>query len=339
MKIRPISRSDTNAIMRVAKEAGIGMTSLPPNEEVINAKIERACQSFERSLEDKNNALYFFVLEDTRTNQIVGTCGIEGHIGLKRPMYSYKITTVTQYSDTLGIYSRNDMLQMVNDYAGVSELVSLFLLPEYRRDRLGRFLSRVRFMFMAEFLSLFDARIIAEIRGWHDGAGNSPFYNSLAKHFFQMEFTAADAICATKGNRFISELMPTYPIYISLLPTEARNVIGRPYSSSEAAKAMLEREGFQYNNYIDIFDGGPTLEAKTSDIRSIKLCKKYYIKDITPISESGEKMMLSNSGFADFKATLSTAKCNIDDNSIIISPTCAKILQVDRGQYINAVPA
>ncbi len=339
MIIRPVTREDKSSIMRLAKAAGIGMTSLPPNEEVLAAKVERAAQSFERSLADPNDALYFFVMQDPQTNEIVGTCGIEGHIGLKRPMYSYKITTVTQYSDTLNIYSRNDMLQMVNDYAGVSELVSLFLLPEYRRDRMGRFLSRVRFMFMSQFINMFDTRIIAEIRGWHDGNGNSPFYNSLAKHFFQMEFTEADAICATKGNRFISELMPTYPIYTSLLPKDAKDVIGRAYSSSEAAKAMLEREGFHYNNYIDIFDGGPTLEAKTDSIRTIKLCTPYHVREIAGVSDMAEKYMLSNTGFSDFRATIASVECDEQDKSIIIDGRAADKLNVQVGDMLNAVPA
>ena len=339
MIIRPVTREDKTAILHLANAAGIGMTSLPPDEAVLSDKVERAAQSFERSLEDPNDALYFFVMQDPQTKEIVGTCGIEGHIGLKRPMYSYKITTVTQYSDSLDIYSRNDMLQMVNDYAGVSELVSLFLLPEYRRDRLGRFLSRVRFMFMAEFPNMFDKRIIAEIRGWHDGNGNSPFYNSLAKHFFQMEFTEADTISATKGNRFISELMPTYPIYTSLLSKDAKDVIGRAYSSSEAAKAMLEREGFFYNKYIDIFDGGPTLEAKTRSIRTIKLCTPYHIKEISPISESADKFMLSNTQFRDFTAVIAAAQCSEQEKNIVIDARTAKTLRLQVGDVINAVPA
>ena len=163
MIIRPVTRHDTDAVLKIAKAAGIGMTSLPADPDVLAAKVERAASSFEQILTNPNDALYFFVLEDPESGEIVGTCGVEGRIGLKRPMYSYKLTTVTQYSDALDIFSRNEMLQMVNDYSGVSELVSLFLLPEYRRDRLGRFLSRVRFMFMGAHPSYFDDRTIAEI--------------------------------------------------------------------------------------------------------------------------------------------------------------------------------
>ena len=33
---------------------------------------------------------------------------------------------------------------------------------------------------------------------------------------------------------------------------------------------MLEKEGFRYRNYIDIFDGGPTLECDIDRVRAIR---------------------------------------------------------------------
>ncbi len=302
MILRPVAYQDKDAVIAIAEAAGIGMTSLPPHPDVLAEKIERAVKSFEGTLDDPGDELFFFVLEDTETGTIAGTCGIEAHIGLKRPMYSYKISTVTQHSDTLGLVNRNDMLQIVNDYTGVSEIGSLFLMPEYRRDRLGRFLSRVRFLFVGLFREHFDERLVAEIRGWHDGKGNSPFYDALAKKFFQIDFAKADWICATEGNRFISELMPTYPIYINLLPKEAQDVIGRPYVNSEPAKAMLEREGFHYHNYIDIFDGGPTLEARIQDVRAIKEMQERLIVATESASNLTTRAMLSNQSLSQYRA-------------------------------------
>ncbi len=338
MIIRPVTRADKDGVLNIAKAAGIGMTSLPPDIDVLAEKIERAAQSFEDKLDDENDALYFFVLEDPDTGEVAGTCGIEGHIGLKRPMYSYKVTTVTQYSDTLDIFSRNEMLQMVNDYTGSSEMVSLFLAPEYRRDRLGRFLSRVRFLFMALFPEKFDTRTIAEIRGWNDGDGHAPFYDGLAKHFFQIEFEEADKICATQGNRFISELMPTYPIYANLLPKQASATIGRPHIASEAAKAMLEREGFHYNHYIDIFDGGPTLEAKTSEIRTVKNTKRATVKAIQPLPANAERMMLATPSFASFRAAMGRVE-EQDDGSVIIDNNTATLMKLTEGDEIAYVGA
>ncbi len=343
--IRPVAPTDFECVLKIAKAAGIGMTSLPAHEEVLYRKIERASNSFKQlpaNDEQKCDNLYFFVAEDPDSKQIVGTTAIEAFVGLRRPFYSYKLATVTQHSDALDIYSRHEVLQIVNDYTGASELGSLFLLPEYRRDRIGRLLSRVRFLFMAQFQQCFSNKVIAEIRGWHDGEGNSPFYNSLARHFFQIPFAQADWLCATQGSKFISELMPSYPIYVSLLPAEARECIGRAYVNSEPAKAMLEREGFCYNNYLDIFDGGPTLEAKISEISTIKNVKKAIITQIGYSSESA-RCMIATPDFSNFQATIGFVKTdnNESDNSDVeavinatIDEQSANILHLSIGDAI-----
>ncbi len=335
MIIRPVTRTDQDAVLRIAEAAGIGMTSLPPDQDVLAEKVERAAQSFEGSITDAEDSLYFFVMEDPDTKEIAGTCAIEAYIGLKRPVYSYKLTTVTQYSESLDIFSRNDMLQVVNDHTGVSEIGSLFLMPEYRRDRLGRFLSRMRFLFVALFPERFADRVIAEIRGWHDGNGNAPFYDSLARHFFQMDFSRADWICATQGNRFISELMPSYPIYIDLLPKEAREVIGRPYANSEPAKAMLEREGFVYNNYIDLFDGGPTLEARTSDIRTVRESRTAMIRTVSGDAlTQGTRCMIALPTFAEFRTCMGFVQLH-NDGTVTIDTPSANLLALQPNDTIT----
>jgi arginine N-succinyltransferase len=334
MYIRPVTLDDSDAVVEIAKAAGVGMTSLPAHAEVIAEKIARSVQSFNApSPEHQKEGLYFFVLEDPDTHSIVGTCSIDAYVGLRRPFYSYKLTTVTQHSDMLDIYSRNDILQVVNDYTGVSEIGSLFLLPEYRRDRLGRLLSRVRFLFMGLHPELFSSKVIAEIRGWHDGAGNSPFYDSLAKYFFQIPFTQADWLCATQGNKFISELMPPYPIYVNLLPKEAQECIGRPYVNSEPAKAMLEREGFTYNNYVDIFDGGPTLEAKVKDIHTITTMQRACVTELIESCAHGERVMLARPDFADFRATIGFIQPH-EKGGVALDARTATLLNITLGEDI-----
>ena len=65
--------------------------------------------------------------------------GIVSHVGMKRPFYSYKLSTIVQASHNVRIYSLQNVLHMVNDYTGVTEIGSLFLLPDYRRDGIGKF--------------------------------------------------------------------------------------------------------------------------------------------------------------------------------------------------------
>ena len=43
--------------------------------------------------------------------------------------------------------------------------------------------------------------------------------------------------------------------------------MGQPHPTGRAALKMLENEGFTWDCYIDIFDGGPTVTAATDKIQ------------------------------------------------------------------------
>ena len=64
--------------------------------------------------------------------------------------------------------------------------------------------------------------------------------------------------------------MPKTPIYIAMLPESARAVMGQPHPTGRAAMRMLEHEGFDCDGYVDIFDGGPTMTARTDQIRTVR---------------------------------------------------------------------
>jgi arginine/ornithine N-succinyltransferase beta subunit len=51
---------------------------------------------------------------------------------------------------------------------------------------------------------------------------------------------------------FIAELMPAYPIYVSLLPDDAREAIGQVHANTSPARAILEKEGFSWRGSVDI---------------------------------------------------------------------------------------
>src|SRR3546814_11025861 len=85
-----------------------------------------------------------------------------------------------------------------------------------------------------------------------------------------MSFQEADSFNALHGNQFIADLMPKHPIYTALLSDEARAAIGQVHDSGKTALAMLEGEGFRYDGYIDIFDGGPAVSIRTAQLRHVR---------------------------------------------------------------------
>jgi arginine N-succinyltransferase len=213
---------------------------------------------------------------------------------------------------------------------------ALFLDPHYRRDRIGKMMSLSRFMFIASFPKYFADQVIAEMRGVHDLDGDAPFYNALPKKFFQMPFTKADYINATQGNQFINDLMPKYPIYLSLLPKSAREVVGQVNAASEPAKAMLERQGFKYSGYIDIFDGGPTLCADRLTIDVVKSSTKYPIASIGDLPEETPKSMITNEKFADFRCA--SGRVQVKPEGLSITPRLAVRAQVKVGDTVRYYP-
>lgn len=335
MFIRPAKMEDHEQVLELAQKAGFGMTSLPPDAAVLKEKIALSIASFKGEVEAGHEA-YFFVLEDPDRVAIGGTCGIVAHVGLSQPFYSYKLTTLTQSSRELGIFTKHTILQVCNDLTGATEVGSLFLLPHYRRDGMGKLLSFSRFMFIAGFADKVDAQVIAEMRGVHDTDGNAPFYNSIAKHFFQMPFAKADYTNATQGNQFINDLIPKYPIYVALLPKAAQRVIGQPNPASEPAKAMLESQGFRFNSYVDVFDGGPTMIADRDQLGVVKTSQTATISGV----DDGlpyPKWLLSNDRYADYRCVVARMQLQAD-GTVHVTSRAAEQLQVAVGDVIRFAP-
>lgn len=176
--------SDLDAIYELAMRSGIGITTLAKDRQLLQKRIDWSCTSFEKEVKKPLNEYYFFVLEDPETGKVVGTSAIEGATGYDSPFYSYKLSKRTRFCHSLNIRSDYEVLSLVNDNQGKSEVCTLFLDPSYRKDSNGLLLSRARFLFIAAFPNRFSPSIIAEMRGISDESGHSPFWDHLGSHFF-----------------------------------------------------------------------------------------------------------------------------------------------------------
>jgi arginine N-succinyltransferase len=299
--VRPARLDDLGGLYRMAKSTGGGFTNLPPDRPTLKARLKRSVESFAREEDVLGDDLFLFVPEDRDTGKLHGTCLIYARIGSEWPFYSYRIGTITQQSKELDRTFRAEMLTLCTDLDGSSEVGGLFLDPEHRSAGIGKLLARSRYLFMQMHRARFADRTIAELRGAHDDAGNSPFWDGLAGRFFGMSFREADDFNAIHGNQFIADLMPKHPIYTAMLPESARAVMGVPHRSGRPAMRMLEKEGFAWENYIDIFDGGPTLTVVTDRIRTICEARNETIVAIGDPGE-GEPHILAHGRLAGFRA-------------------------------------
>lgn len=331
--IRPIRSSDYEALHQIAVESGHGFTSLPVNEELLVSRINRATHSFHTKVEQVGDEGYLFVMEDTDTGEVVGTSGIEAAVGLNDAFYHYHVSKVVHSSRELNVYNNVEILALNNDYTGTSELCTLYLRDKYRVNNNGRFLSKCRFLFMAEHPQRFNSTVIAEMRGVSDENGNSPFWQWLEEHFFSLDFPTADYLTGIGKKSFIAELMPKYPIYVNLLSKEAQAVIGKVHSQTLPALRLLENEGFANRGYVDIFDGGPTVEAELKTVKTIRNSNRFVVKigDV----KCTNKTMICNSKVRDFRAVQMPIEINDDQESATICEQTAQALQIQAGDFIR----
>ena len=333
-RVRPVRGEDFGAIYEMAKLTGGGFTNLPPERGTLVAKLARSEQSFKRQTDEQAGDLYMFVLEDPKTKKIRGTCQVFGQVGVIQPFFSYHLSTLTQSSPELGKTFRNQMLSLTTDLEGCSEVGGLFLHPEARAGGWGALLARSRYLFMKLHRQRFGSRTLAELRGVLDDAGNSPFWDALAGRFFGMTFPEADGFNAVNGTKFITDLMPKTPIYVALLPETAKAVMGLPHPTGRAALRMLESEGFVFDRYIDIFDGGPTVTAATDTIRTIRESETFTVSEI---ADGGKlKMLLATGRLNDFRASCACVK-KLPRQRLCIDRQAAELLGVDVGDEVVAV--
>lgn len=344
--IRPIEKNDLEALHNIALESGPGFTSLPENTDLLREKINRSIDSLKQKTTPSQSGSYLFVLVDHTSNKVVGTTGIEAAVGLSEPWYHYRVGTMVHASRELNIHHQFKTLYLCNDYTGCSEVCTLYLQPNHRHSQNGSLLSKSRFLFMAEQPQRFSKRVIAEMRGYSDEQGRSPFWEGLGRKFFAMDYSEADYLTGSGNKVFIAELMPKYSIYIHLLPDEAQEVIGKVHANTEPARALLESEGFRFENYVDIFDAGPTITAPLEKIRAIrdsryvtlhineKLAANTLEDSISTLPPT-QPYLLSNTQTTQFRCCLSAAleRKNVTE----ISPETAEVLQLNEGDTMRLV--
>lgn len=332
--IRPIAASDFDDLFQISKESGHGFTSLPENEELLHNKIALSEKSFSSEVKTPGEESYLWVMEDNETGEIVGTSGIIAAVGLDSAFYNYHMSKVVHSSRELNIYKSVDILTLSNDYTGNSEICTLFLRKNARKDNNGKFLSRFRFLFIAEHPTRFSDTVFAEMRGVSDENGNSPFWEWLQEHFFSIDFPTADYLSGIGNKVFIAELMPKYPIYTSLLSKEAQKVIGQVHDKTRPALQLLKSDGFNCNGYIDIFDAGPAVEANVRNIRTVQQSRHYQVK--AGDAAQGSEHMVINTEVANFRAT--KCKLFVDEvsDTAIIEPQVLEALRIADGDTIRA---
>ncbi|WP_430430166.1 arginine N-succinyltransferase [Oceanicaulis sp.] len=330
--VRAARSDDHAAFVDLARAAGPGFTSLSLDDEALHAKLLKSEQAFEGKLPDRSDCVYQLMLEDDVTGQVYGTAAVKAQVGVKKPYFDFKIFTIAQSSKEAERRFDMDAMLLVNDFAGCTEVGSLFVSDALRGSGAGRLTSQCRYMLVAADRSRFGSRILSELRGVVDERGESVFYEHVTRPFFRMSFEEADTLSASTDNQFILDLMPRSAIFLDLLPSEVQAVIGKTHPHGANALRLLEDEGFRYDRYVDIFDGGPLVSCETDDVRTIKDSRLMTVADRAPGSER-VRALVSNNQMPDFRCV--HAEVSVTGDAVSLDADAARALKASAGQTVR----
>jgi len=254
---RPAMPEDISAITAITSKADSGLTTVPKNEEAVAAYVSESCNFLARK-PAANRLLFVAEIE----GKISGISGIIPRLGVDRPFYSFKRSRHARKASNIDLSVRYETLQLTTDFDDYTELATIFLAPDARGTGVGRLLSLGRLGFIQAHRDRFEDRLMADIRGWVDSEGVSPFWTHLTSHFIRTDFDEADRL-SSGNDSFIIELLPSLPILLNLLPERVAESAGKPHDLSAGAMGMLLSAGFEDTDLCDIFDGGPAIRCRT----------------------------------------------------------------------------
>jgi arginine N-succinyltransferase len=263
---------DLAAFEHAAQASAHGITTLPADRHRLAERLERSAAAFASADDASGEEIHLFVVEDLERpegQRVVGTSGIAASAGFADRFYCYRNEMVVHHSAALGASNRIHTLHLCHDLTGHTLLTSFWIAPDYTDTVAPQLLSRARLLFIAEFAERFSDRIAAESPGLADDSGRCPFWDAVGRRFFDMDYPQIEKLSGGRSKAFIAELMPHGPIYVPLLPGDAQWAIGQLHPEAELPFSILLDEGFDTETYVDIFDGGPTVDARVAMLHTV----------------------------------------------------------------------
>lgn len=303
---RAAGPGDLDAFERIAKASATGITTLPADRSILLDKLTRSAQAFASADDSSGEEIYLFVVEDLEAGRIIGTSGIAASAGFADRFYSYRNEMIVHASAALGASNRIHTLHLCHDLTGFTLLTSFYIEPGYEDTLAPQLLSRARLLFLAEFSERFSDRIAAESPGLSDDNGRCPFWDAVGRRFFDMDYPQIERITGGRNKAFIAELMPQSPIYVPLLPEAAQWAIGQLHPVGELPFSILLDEGFDTESYVDIFDGGPTVEGRVAMLKTVNRSRRRTAT--SQATQEGPWHLVSNTHRPSFAALLRTAR-------------------------------
>ena len=339
-RIRGVGADDLKDLTSVAHH--LNSVNLPDSSESVRQIIDHSVRSFTGEIRDPRRCEYVFVLEDLVDRRVVGTSMVLGQLGRRDAPYIYfDVRSEEKYSSSLDKHFHHTVLRIGYSYDGPTEIGGIVLDPSYRKvpERLGQFLSYVRFLFIATHRDRFRDEILAELLPPLQPDGTSLLWEALGRHFTGLSYKDADKL-SKRNKEFIKALFPEGDVYASLLPIEAQRVIGEVGQQTKGVEKLLKRIGFQYCERIDPFDGGPHFLAPTDEISLVTASEKKHLADVRalPASPTRERGLFATESAEPpfWRAVL--VPFEEEDGGLVIDPDDATAIDAKVGDLVMFLP-
>lgn len=336
MLVRPVKESDIAALEALAAGATAGVHTLPKSRDAIERAVQRSLASFAARVDIPSDEAYTFVLENAQ-GELIGSAALSATAGANGTFFAFRNDVMQQVSRDLNISHSVHALTLCSGLTGYSQLSSFYVVGE--TPQAATLLSRARLMFAALAPHRFGDRFFASMAGITDASGESPFWEALGRKFFKMDFLKAERLIEGGRNRsLIVELMPHYPVYVPLLPGAAQAAMGQVHAEGELPLQILSSEGFEPDEFIDIFDGGPILQAHKHALRAFSGSLR---RRVTAPGAAATKVsyLVANIEEDNFRATLAEAAPLETSDSIGLPPELIARLNVTTGATVSCVRA
>jgi arginine N-succinyltransferase len=341
--VRPGRLADLDALEHMARTAQPVLHSLPHDRHALEARVALSEDSFRADVDFPGEEFYLFVLEDSASGKLMGTASIVAAAGYSDPFYAFRNDALIHASRELHVNRKIHALTMSHELTGKSRLAGFYIDPLLRGDAAAHLLSRSRMMYIAANRKRFTPEVFSLLLGVTDENGVSPFWEAVGRKFFGRDFKDIEIASGGRSQTFIAEVMPTYPIYVPLLPEAAQRVLGEPDANALLAYEIHQEEGFETDRFIDIFDAGPVLTAQVDRSACVKRNETRVVRESAAVQDRAQhaSYLIAHNGSSaaagEFRCVL--GELPADRNAAASLPQAARAaLGVDEGDTVRCVP-
>jgi len=333
--IRQARSRDLSDLFRLARH--LDSYNLPADRRRLTRLISHSQRSFSGQPLPLASRRYVFVLVDLSRQCVVGCSMVVAKHGTPGSPHFYLASFVERRrSRTLQKTVDHRCFRLGETEEGPTELAGLVLLPAYRgrSERLGAWLSHVRFLYMAAHPESFQKNLLAEFLPAFSKKGKSVFWEYFGKRFTRLSYREADRL-SIDNKEFIASLFPRGTIYQDFFPQEVVRHLGRVGKSTIPAAKMLQKIGFRYLHQIEPFDGGPYYGAKRSSVTIIRQARRVRCRFDKPRITDREFLLMAESS-GDLKAVVGRGR--LSGHTIYLSDGAATVFNLRRDETLWVTP-